>query len=253
MFDTAVARLAPTELLLAIADSQRQESMLVARRMADIAELLAQRTDEVEAEDPDPGFMIVTGFQRTTAEVAAACNLSPAAASVMVSHSDTLVQRLPEVAALLAIGDTDWRTVQIVISRTEFVKDSLMTALDADLAQRIAQWRCWSRKRVINTVDAAVRRIDPDAARERKRREDRRHCDVIALGDGTAKVDGIVAAQAGVAVAGSRSARLWLLLRRARFCRQAARRSHRQVSPSSGRSFSLTRSRSADLRTRCCL
>jgi hypothetical protein len=48
MFDTAVAELAPTELVLAIADSQRQESMLVARRMADIAELLAQRTDEVE-------------------------------------------------------------------------------------------------------------------------------------------------------------------------------------------------------------
>jgi hypothetical protein len=48
MFDAAVAELAPTELVLAIADSQRQESMLVARRMADIAELLAQRTDEVE-------------------------------------------------------------------------------------------------------------------------------------------------------------------------------------------------------------
>jgi hypothetical protein len=199
MFDPTAAQLAPTELVLAIADSQRQESMLVARRMADIAELLAQRTSEVEVEDPDPGFMIVTGFQRTTAEVAAACNLSPAAVSVMVSHADALVQRLPEVAALLAIGDTDWRTVQIVISRTEFVKDSLMRALDAGLAQRISQWRCWSRKRVINTVDAAVRRIDPDAARERKLREDRRHCDVIALGDGTAKVDGIVAAQAGAA------------------------------------------------------
>src|SRR5436190_17229224 len=149
MFGNAVGELAPTELVLAIADSQRQESMLVARRLADIAELLAQRTDEVGIEDPDPGFMIVTGFQRTTAEVAAACNLSPAAASVMVSHADALVQRLPEVAALLAIGDTDWRTVQIVISRTEFVKDSLMKALDADLARRIAQWRCWSRKRVI--------------------------------------------------------------------------------------------------------
>jgi len=68
MFDTAVAELAPTELVLAIADSQRQESMLVARRLADIAELLAQRTNEVEMEDPDPGFMIVTGLQRTTAE-----------------------------------------------------------------------------------------------------------------------------------------------------------------------------------------
>ena len=38
-------------------------------RLADVAELLAQRTNEVEAEDPDPGYMMVTGFQRATAEV----------------------------------------------------------------------------------------------------------------------------------------------------------------------------------------
>src|SRR6476619_6808041 len=82
MFDT----LAPTELVLAIADSQRQESIVVARRLAAVAELLGQRTAEVEAEDPDRGYMVVTGFQRTSAEVAAACNLSPATASVMVSH-----------------------------------------------------------------------------------------------------------------------------------------------------------------------
>ena len=69
--------LAPTELVVAIADSQRQESMLVSKRLAAVAELLAQRTTEVEAEDPDPGYMMVTGFQRTTAEVAAAMNLSP--------------------------------------------------------------------------------------------------------------------------------------------------------------------------------
>ncbi len=121
MFDP-VAVLAPTELVLAIADSGRQESMLVAQRMADIAELLAQRTVEVQAEDPDPGFMLVTGFQRTCAEVAAAMNLSPAAASVMVSHADTLMERLPQVAAVLAAGDTDWPTVAVIITRTEFLR-----------------------------------------------------------------------------------------------------------------------------------
>ena len=124
---------------MAIAESQRQESMLVAQRLADVAELLAQRTDEVEAEDPDPGYMMVTGFQRTTAEVAAACNLSPAAASFMVSHADTLAERLPKVAAVLAVGDTDWRTVQVIITRTEFVADSAMAGLDANLAERISQ------------------------------------------------------------------------------------------------------------------
>jgi hypothetical protein len=78
--------------------------------------------------DPDPGYMIITGFQRTTAEVAAAMNLSPSAASTVVSQAD------------------------------------------------------------------------PDAIRERVRREDRRHIWVTAVGDGTTRVDGVLAAEAGIAL-----------------------------------------------------
>ncbi len=191
--------LAPTELVLAIADSQRQESMLVSKRLGAVAELLAQRTNEVEAEDPDPGFMMVTGFQRTTAEVAAACNVSPAAAGVMVSHADALVNRLPQVGAVLAAGDTDWRTVQVIIARSELVSEKAIARLDRSLACRVSSWHCWSRQRVINAVDATVRFLDPEAIRERVRQEDRRHVDVIAVGDGTAKVDGIIAADAAAA------------------------------------------------------
>jgi hypothetical protein len=190
MFDTLMT-MAPPELVVAIAESQRQESMLVAQRLADVAELLAQRTNEVEAEDPDPGYMMITGFQRTTAEVAAACNLTPAAAGVMVSHADTLAERLPKVVAVLAVGDTDWPTVQLIITRTEFVSYSVMAGLDSNLAARISKWHCWSHRRVINAVDATVRGMDPDAARERERQEDKRHIDMIAVGDGTAKVEGI--------------------------------------------------------------
>ena len=192
-------KMAPTELVVAIADSQRQESTLMAWRMAAIAELLAQRTAEVESEDPDAGYMMVTGFQRTTAEVGAAMNLSPAAASFLVSHAHTLEDRLPEVAALLAMGDTDWRTVQVVITRTEFVSDTVIGRIDRRLAKRIAKWHCWSRKRIVNAVDAMVRAMDPDAVRERLRRQDKRHVGVTPQSDGTAKVEGILAAEAGAA------------------------------------------------------
>ena len=195
MFDTMVS-MAPTELVLAIADSQRQEAILVAKRMSAVAELLAQRTNLVEGEDPDPGYMMVTGFQRTVAEVAAACNLSPAAAGVMVAHADALANRLPQVAAVLAAGDTDWRTVQVIIARSELVSEKAISRVDRSLACRISSWHCWSRQRIINAVDATVRFLDPDAIRERVRQEDKRRVDVIALGDGTAKVDGIIAAEA---------------------------------------------------------
>ena len=192
--------LAPTELVLAIADSQRQESMLVSKRLAAVAELLAQRTAEVEDEDPDPVYMMITGFQRTTAEVAAAMNLSPTAAGFVVSHADALHSRLPQVAALFSAGVTDWRTVQLIITRTELVGDSAIARVDWRLANRISSWHCWSRKRIINAVDATVRDVDPDAIPERMRQEDRRRINVIAVGDGTAKVDGILATEAGIAV-----------------------------------------------------
>jgi hypothetical protein len=188
----------PGELVGAITESARQESMLVARRLAAVAELLAYRTAEVEAEDPDPGYMIVTGFHRTTAEVAAAMNLAPMAASFVVSHADTLDNRLPRVAAVLGAGDTDWRTVQVIIARTELVRDSVIARIDANLAARIARWQCWSRRRIINAVDAAVRALEPDAIRERMRAEDNRHIDITAIGDGTAKVDGVIATDAAV-------------------------------------------------------
>ncbi len=190
---------AATELVVTIADSVRQESMLMAQRMAAVAELMARRSAEVFDEDPDPGYMIVTGFQRTAAEVAAAMNLSATAASYVVSQAAALAERLPKVAAVLAVGDTDWRTVQVIISRTEFVADSLIGRIDESLADRIATWQCWSRKRIINAVDSAVRKIDPDAIRERIRREDKRHIGVISLGDGTAKIEGVAAAEAAVA------------------------------------------------------
>jgi hypothetical protein len=199
MIERMFENLAATELVMAIADSQRQESMLMAERMSAVAELLTLRTAQIEDEDPDPGYMVITGFQRTTAEVAAAMNLSPSAASSVVTHADALKNRLPAVGAVLATGDTDWQTVKLIIARTEFVSDSVITRLDESLTQRILNWHSWSRRRVINAVDAAVRIMDPDAIRERKRQEDKRGVEVTALGDGTAKIDGIVAVKAGIA------------------------------------------------------
>lgn len=94
--------LPPAELIGVAEDARRQQSRLMARKLAAIAALLAHRTDEVL--EPDPGYAEVNGFQRTAAEVAAAMNLSARAASFMFSHAETLDTRLPKIAALLAEG-----------------------------------------------------------------------------------------------------------------------------------------------------
>jgi hypothetical protein len=193
MFGAASA----TELVEAVTATHRQESMLAARRLAAISELLGRRIAEVEEEDPDPGYMMVTGFHRAAAEVAAAMNVTPKAASILVTHADLLTERLPKVFALLANGHIDWRTTELILSRTELVADSdIIAAIDAHLAGRISSWQCWSRKRIVNAVDAAVRELDADAVRERP--EDRCYVSVRPRCDGSARLDGILSSEAAI-------------------------------------------------------
>ncbi|WP_286213980.1 hypothetical protein [Mycolicibacterium mageritense] len=50
------------ELALCIGESVADEAMMMAWRMSMIGELLNRHIAEVEAEDDDPGFVLVTGF-----------------------------------------------------------------------------------------------------------------------------------------------------------------------------------------------
>ena len=167
MFDIEFDPAAPGRLVDALADSAQAEARLIATRMAAVADLLAQRTAELNVEGVHPNYMILTGFARASAEVGAALNLTSGAASRLVSQAEALRDRLPRLAALLADGQTDWRTVEIVITRTRFVSPSVMEQLDEELAQRITGWQCWSDGRITTTVDAKVRTLDPAAICER--------------------------------------------------------------------------------------
>ncbi|HEU4360963.1 MAG TPA: DUF222 domain-containing protein, partial [Mycobacterium sp.] len=102
------------------------ESVLVARRLAAIAALLDHHGGTCPSQygqDPET----VTGYERTCAEVSALMNLAPAVASHQVHYAEALDCRLPKVAALLAGGRLDWRTAQLIITRTDLVDDELMT------------------------------------------------------------------------------------------------------------------------------
>jgi hypothetical protein len=124
----------PDVLIGEIESTHREESMLMARRMGSIADLLALRTDEAEAADPDPGYAMITGFARTCAEVGAAMNMAPMTASRLVSQAEALDCRLPKIRELLADGEIDWRTTQLIITRTELVSDALIGQVDESLA-----------------------------------------------------------------------------------------------------------------------
>jgi hypothetical protein len=196
-----LADLRPAALVAAVESSYRLEAMLVARRLAAVAWLLRHRVAAAEKAEREHEYATIDGFEQTTAEVAAAMNLSPMAASYLVSHTEALDVRLPKVAALLAEGRTDWRTVRLIITRTDLVSDDqLMAKLDDSLAARLASWHGWSKQRIVNAVDAAVRVADPDAARERRISADEdRYIGITAQDNGMAEVYGTVAAAAATA------------------------------------------------------
>jgi hypothetical protein len=82
-----MADLNPSGLVAAVESSYRTESMLIARRLAAVAALLRHRVAATEETETERGYAVMDGFEQTAAEVAAAMNLSPMAASYLVSHA----------------------------------------------------------------------------------------------------------------------------------------------------------------------
>lgn len=189
----------PAALVAVIESTHREESMLVARRLAAVAALLRHRV--ANSEQADQEYAAIDGFEQTAAEVAAAMNLSAMGASYLVSHAEALDIRLPRIAALLAEGKSDWRTVRLIITRTDLITNGeLIAKIDQSLAARIGNWHGWSRQRIVNAVDAAVRVTDPDAVRERRlEAENERHIAITATDNGMAEINGSVAATAATA------------------------------------------------------
>lgn len=189
------------QILTMVGEDHRSGSVLMARKLAGIAQILTRRVEEQMQIDLDVRSMI-TGFAQAAAEVAVAMNLTTKAARQMVFDAEALDQRLPAVGALLADGAVDWAVVELVIRRTELVDcDDVMVRLDAALAERIARWSSWSRKKVIDAVDHEVALLDRDAVKKRRvRAYDERRVEVSKDRDGMARVRASLPGTAGAAV-----------------------------------------------------
>lgn len=191
--------MADRDLVDVVREVRRQRSVLMAAELSAVAQLLGRRIAEELAADADAKSMI-TGFARTAAEVSAAMNLTPGGARQLVAQAEVLDCRLPAVGALLAAGHVDWRTVELIISRTELVEDGLVAQVDAALADRIAYWHCWSRRRIINAIDREVKTVDAEAAKQRRvTAYDDRRVSVSIGADGMARIRATVPATCAVA------------------------------------------------------
>ncbi|OJZ66098.1 hypothetical protein BRW64_11960 [Mycolicibacterium diernhoferi] len=149
------------QLISALTDATRGEAAMAARRLALVAEVTARQCDD---EDDVIAHQVVDGWAFAKAQVGAACNLSPHAASTQMRIGVALRDRLPRTAALFGSGAVSARVIGEITWRTHLVTDEDALALiDAAIAAEATEYGALSEAALIRAVDLWVEKFDPIA------------------------------------------------------------------------------------------
>ncbi|BBB41930.1 HNH endonuclease signature motif containing protein [Mycobacteroides abscessus] len=196
MFDT----LGDGELIDVIMSSQRAEAQAASCRLSAIG-VFVDRHADLEREHPRDRFA-VDRWDEVAAQVAAAQGVTRALASHQMRYAYVLRHRLRGVADRFAAGDIDFRTVALIIGRTELVEDEVVAALDTAIVTALPRWERWSVKRITAALDALIYRHDRDAVRRTKTAADDRHLEIRSLdtGDPLAEIWGVLQSPHAVAL-----------------------------------------------------
>lgn len=189
------------ELIDVISSAQRAEAQAASRRLTAIGVLVDRHADP-ERDDLHDRFA-VDRWDQVAAQVAAAQGITHALASHQMRYAYVLRHRLRAVSERFATGDIDFRTVALIIARTELVEDDrVVAAVDAAIAEALPRWERWSVKRLTAALDALVYRHDRDAVRRAKTATDDRHLEIRPLdtGDPLAEVWGVLQTPHAVAL-----------------------------------------------------
>lgn len=179
MFD----ELGDVELIDLIASAQRAEAQACARKLDAIGVLVDRHADLGKPDERD--HHALDRWDRVASEVAAAQGITHALASSQMRYAQVLRHRLRAVAERFAAGDLDFRTVALIINRTELVDDEAVVArVDAAIVRALPRWARWSHKRITAALDALVLHFDQDAVRRNRSATDKRHLEIRPLGNG---------------------------------------------------------------------
>jgi hypothetical protein len=185
-------------LVDAMRDAARLESAATARKFAAVAELYQRRLAEQDAEDREQ--WCIDGWEQVAAEVAAAQGISRGRAAGQLRYGLALAERLPQLGALFAAGDVDFRVITAAVSRSELMTDdAALTRLDGWLARNAAHWNRRSYKKIIEILDYWIQKLEPAAIRLTRETEESRHIGIAPLHSGIAEIWGNVRAPDAVA------------------------------------------------------
>lgn len=174
-------------LLRRIGVAARAENRAAAAQLHDIGELFAYRLSRcAEAED-----WAVDTEAAVAAEVAAELRIGQGLAASRVRYARAMRERLPQVGAVFAAGDIDYRMFATIVFRTDLITDpDVLGAVDAALAAGVGRWPSLSRGRLAAQVDHVVARADADAVRRRRERLADRDVWIADAGQGISHLEG---------------------------------------------------------------
>jgi hypothetical protein len=148
-----LAGLDDDQLIGLMLGGQKLEAWAGEVKLAAIAELDGRRT----AQDGEEG-------QKVSEEIGAALTLTPRSADVLAGVAGELA-RLPKINALLSAGIIDLPRVKVITRYTAPLSDDEAAAVEDALAWRAGEL---NTGRLAAACDAAVKAVDPQAARKRK-------------------------------------------------------------------------------------
>ncbi|MBX7454399.1 HNH endonuclease [Mycolicibacterium sp. 3033] len=180
----------PAALVDVMAAAARAESAAVARRLGAIAGLHRRRCRDYE----EAQFWYTDVVEAVGAEVSAVQNISRDRAIHQVRQAVSLYERLPQVAAVFARGDIDYRMVQTIITRTENVLDEVIAELDGSLAGVVHKWMRLSKPKLRDRIDMWVAEHDPAGVRVPPVVEENRYVEVEPhpTASGMATIGGVI-------------------------------------------------------------
>ncbi|BAY00191.1 hypothetical protein MSTE_04899 [Mycobacteroides stephanolepidis] len=184
MFDL----LGDADLIDVVTSAQRAEAQACARRLDAIGVLVDRHADldKADARDRHP----LDRWDRVAAEIAAAQGITQALASSQMRYAQVLRHRLTGVAERFAAGDLDFRTVALIVNRTELVdNDAVVTQVDTAIVRALPHWARWSHKRITAALDALVHRFDQDAVRRNRSAKEGQHIEIRPVGTGEPVVE----------------------------------------------------------------
>jgi hypothetical protein len=189
--------LSEVELLDVMREAQRAGRVALARQLLAMGRLSVRR---LEAAGEQRGNWCVDEWDNIAAEVGAELGISRGRASSQMDFGQSLLQRLPKVAAVFAAGEVDFRVVSIVVYRTALLVDAeALDSVDTQVAARAPRWNLASDEKLVQWIDWMVVEVDPEALRVARTDDEDRHIDVTPAGGGMADVWGSVRAEDGAA------------------------------------------------------